>query len=176
MIRGFGPIVGPGARVLVLGTIPSRRSLELQQYYGHPQNAFWPIMQALFAGGARLDYPARAEMLVGAGVALWDVLYAAERDGSLDSSIDADSEVPNDIAGLLAAHPGIGLVFFNGAKAEALFRRHVAGALPPDCPVRFRRLPSTSPANAGTTVAAKLEAWRAVAAALPVGPARRAKG
>ncbi len=165
MIRGFDPIAGPDARVLVLGTIPSRRSLELGQYYGHSRNAFWPIMRALFAGGAELDYPARCAMLVRAGVALWDVLHAAERDGSLDSSIAPPSEVPNNVAGFLAAHPGVGTVFFNGAKAEALFRRHVAGALPPNPHLRFRRLPSTSPANAGTTMAAKLEAWRAVATA-----------
>jgi len=166
MIRSFDPIAGADARVLVLGTAPSQRSLEKQQYYAHPRNAFWPIMEALFADGVSLEYPARAQMLVDARVALWDVLHAAERSGSLDSAIVSDSAVPNDIAAFLTIHADVDWVFFNGAKAEALLRLHVAGTLPRHRRLRARRLPSTSPANARMPFAVKLEAWRAVACAV----------
>ena len=166
MIGSFAPIAGPDARVLVLGTIPSSRSLAEGQYYAHPRNAFWPIMQDLFAGGARLDYSSRVEMLVRARVAVWDVLRFAERDGSLDSAIVPASETPNDIVGFPVAHPDIGSIFFNGAKAEALFERRVAASVPRDRPLAFRRLPSTSPANAGVPATAKSEAWQAVAVAV----------
>ena len=85
MIHCFDPIAGPDARVLVLGTVPGQRSLDEDQYYAHSRNAFWSIMQALFAGGAQLDYPSRIEMLVDTHVAVWDVLRSVERNGSLDS-------------------------------------------------------------------------------------------
>lgn len=163
MIYGFDPIAGPDARVMLLGTVPSQRSLAEGRYYAHPRNCFWPVMESLFGGGTQLDYPARVGMLLRAGVAVWDVLHAADRPGSLDSAIVAESEVPNDIAGFLLDHSGIRTVFFNGAKAEMLFRRHVAAMLPENADLRLVRLPSTSPANAGLSFEAKLEKWRAVA-------------
>jgi hypoxanthine-DNA glycosylase len=162
MIGSFDPIAGPDARVLILGTAPSVRSLELQQYYGHPQNAFWPIMVALFADRSELDYPSRVEMLVRSRVAVWDVLQSAERPGSLDSSIVDASAVSNDIAGFLAEHPGVLHVFFNGAKAQDLFKRHVASANSLGSALEFHRLPSTSPANAVASFDAKLQAWSEV--------------
>ena len=161
MIRGFPPIAASDARVLILGTAPSVRSLAEGQYYAHPQNAFWRIMEELFAEGAHLAYDERAELLGRAGVAVWDVLHAAEREGSLDSAIISKTAVPNDIRGFLQDHPQIHCVFFNGAEAERLFRMHFATVFArPD--LRFERLPSTSPANAATSFDAKLEAWRVV--------------
>ena len=162
MVRGFEPIAGADARVLILGTAPSVRSLELQQYYGHPRNAFWPIMCALFAGGEELDYSGQVDLLVSARVALWDVLRAAERPGSLDSSIAAASAVPNDIGRFLAGHPDVAHIFFNGAAAQALFERHLSSLQATEPALVFRRLPSTSPANAGVSFEAKLRAWGAV--------------
>ena len=163
MIRGFDPIAGADARVLVLGTAPSVRSLEIGEYYGHPRNAFWPIMLALFGGRPGLDYPSRTELLVRARVAVWDVLHSADRPGSLDASIVAETAVPNDIAGFLTAHPEVARVFFNGTAAQALFKRHVLPALPIGAEIGLLRLPSTSPANAATPFEGKLAAWRAVA-------------
>lgn len=160
MIEGFPPIGGPDARVLILGTCPSVASLAAQQYYGHPRNAFWPIMEALFVGGAALDYRARRLMLVANRVALWDVLHAALRPGSLDSAIVQGSEVPNDIGGFLAEHPAVRVVFFNGTTAESLFKRHVARVQDLPENLEYHRLPSTSPAHAGRTFDAKLELWR----------------
>ena len=169
MINSFDPIAASDARVLVLGTIPGRRSLEAGEYYAHPQNAFWFIMENLFAKrtGGR-DYGARKSLLLGAQVALWDVLRSADRSGSLDSAIASGSEIPNDFAGFFLRHPAIHTVFFNGAKAEALFRKHVLGTLASEAGLRLVRLPSTSPANAGLSRERKLAVWRALPEALAV--------
>jgi double-stranded uracil-DNA glycosylase len=156
------PVARPDARVLVLGSVPGEVSIAQQRYYAHGRNVFWPLMEALFGDGSVLEYPARLELVMCSGVALWDVLALAMREGSLDSAIVADSEVPNDIAGFLGAHPSITHVFFNGAKAETSFRRHIGGSAATDR-VRFARLPSTSPANAGLSFEARLQAWGVVA-------------
>ena len=76
-IDGFAPIISGNASVLILGTMPSEASLLKQQYYGHPRNAFWPIMSALFASDPELCYRRRKEMLMKNGIAVWDVLKAA---------------------------------------------------------------------------------------------------
>jgi TDG/mug DNA glycosylase family protein len=123
MISGFGPIAVRNAKVLVLGTIPGRQSLAMGQYYANPQNAFWFIMERLFQAKAELDYEARTAMVKAAGVAVWDVLFTAERDRSVDAAIVAGSEVANDFSAFFSLHKQIRSVFFNGAKAEALFCR-----------------------------------------------------
>jgi len=159
-IECFPSIADAGATVLVLGSMPGAESLRAGQYYAHPRNAFWPIMGELFGAGPGLDYPERARVLKANGVALWDVLASCVRQGSLDSAIAEDAA--NDFAAFFLAHPGIGRVFFNGAMAEKCFHKAVRH-VPASRPLRFLRLPSTSPAHASLSYAQKLEAWRAVA-------------
>ena len=157
-VRGFAPILGPGARVLILGSAPSVASLAATQYYGHPQNAFWWIMGELLGAGRSLDYPARCQRLTERGIAVWDVLAACERPGSLDSAIRAGSEVYNDVPGLLAEQPQIRTVLLNGGKAASSFRRHLKPHLA-NPELRIRNLPSTSPANARMRPAQKCQQW-----------------
>jgi hypoxanthine-DNA glycosylase len=106
---------------------------------------------------------------------VWDVFRECYREGSLDSSIEIESEEPNDFASFFGKHPRIHSVFFNGQKAETAFRRHALAKLSAlDREFTFARLPSTSPAHAGRNFAAKLKAWQAVArAAKKEGETRR---
>lgn len=150
-MTSFEPICGPGCRVLILGSMPSARSLELSQYYAHPRNAFWPIMCELLCGRFIGDYAARAQMLIEHGIALWDVCRMCERETSSDARIR--NETPNDIAGL-ARSLGIERVLLNGSTAAALYKRHVALDLP------SARLPSTSPAYT-IKYELKRDMWRA---------------
>jgi TDG/mug DNA glycosylase family protein len=161
-IRGFPPISRPDARILILGSMPSRESLAQQRYYAHPRNSFWPILSSLFnLTGA--DYQQNSDQLIRKGVAVWDVLKACFRTGSLDSDIDDRTIVANDFQPFFAAHPGISRVFFNGAKAEALYLKKVLPGLDrAAAELTLKRLPSTSPANAGMSFTQKKEAWRVV--------------
>lgn len=161
---GFAPLLGRDPRVLVLGTLPSRRSLEKQQYYGHPRNAFWQIMGELFGAGPGVPYAERMRLLTARRVAVWDVLRASVRPGSLDADIDVATAKANDFASLFAAHPGIALVCFNGRAAAGLWQRLVAPVLQNSSnTLDYRTLPSTSPAHASVRYAEKLERWRVVA-------------
>lgn len=158
---GFPPIAGPDARILILGSLPSRRSLEVGEYYAHPRNAFWRIMGELI--GAKGDYAERCERLTEAGIAVWDVLCSSVRPGSLDADIRIDTAKPNDFAGFFARHPGVRRVGLNGRKAESLYRRLVLPEL--DAPSRdLIPLPSTSPAHAAMPFDKKLEIWRSMLA------------
>ena len=161
-IRSFPPIAGADAHTLILGTMPGVASLTAGQYYAHSRNGFWTILGRLLGFDAQLDYAARVQRLITAGIAVWDVLQSCERRGSLDARIQ--EAVANDFKEFFGCHSGVVRVCFNGATAQALFRRHVVPTLD-DAPRRsYVRLPSTSPANAGIALSAKLDAWRAVVA------------
>lgn len=165
-IRGFPPLAGREARVLVLGSMPGLESLARQQYYAHPRNAFWPIMVALF-GLTRIEYGPRAEELITRGVAVWDVLRACIRPGSLDAAIDESSIRTNDFGAFFQRHPGIRHVYFNGAKAESVYLKHVLPGLDEQAAgISRQRLPSTSPAHAAMTLEQKTVAWRVLADSL----------
>ncbi len=155
LLVGLPPVVGPGARLLVLGSFPGGTSLAHARYYAHPRNQFWPILGALLGEPlATLPYEARLGRLVARRIALWDALGACRRRGSLDAAIrDARG---NDFEGLLEALPALGAVAFNGAtaaKAEPAFAGRGLATY---------RMPSTSPAHAGLSCEAKLVRWRAL--------------
>jgi double-stranded uracil-DNA glycosylase len=159
---GFPPIADDRARVLVLGTLPGRRSLEAREYYAQPRNAFWRIMGHLFGAEPALPYERRLERLHAARVAVWDVLAAGEREGSLDASIVRASMVVNDFGSFFAAHGGIELICFNGGTAAELYRRKVLPQLSLElAALATRALPSTSPAHASLRFEQKLKRWSA---------------
>lgn len=162
---GFPPVEPRRARVLILGSLPSVESIRRGEYYAHPRNAFWPVMGELFGAGRNWPYAARLRKLAARGVMLWDVLHAARRPGSLDAAIHSRQLVPNDIPALLARHPELQQIAFNGGVSEALFRRHVAKKCGAGLEgIEFVRLPSTSPACARLSFARKLAAWQAIGA------------
>jgi hypoxanthine-DNA glycosylase len=155
LLHGLPPIIDDGARVLILGNMPSVMSLGAQEYYANPRNAFWRIMGEIFGFDANGPYDDRTAALRAHGIAVWDVLRSCRRVGSLDSAVEPDSMVANDFGQLFEQHPSIRRVFFNGAAAEKNFNRLVRVA--PD--LSYRRLPSTSPAQT-MPYTEKLAAWR----------------
>jgi len=177
VIRSFEPLERADARVLVLGSIPGRISLQRGEYYAHPRNAFWSIMCGLFGIEETATYEERVRALIDARVAVWDVLHSASREGSsLDSAIATGTEAPNDLPGFVRAHPDLTAVFFNGAKAESAFLRHTLATMPRDREIEYHRLPSTSPAHASLSSADKLERWRRVGEAASGMPSAMGQG
>lgn len=160
MLQGLAPVSLPTAKVLVLGSMPGAVSLQQQQYYGHPRNAFWPIITELTGVVADLPYQQRLQALTSKGIALWDVIASCERVGSLDSAIR--QEQVNDFSTFFSQHPQLQAIAFNGAKAAQSFTRHV---LPLQCvpsAVSLLTLPSTSPAHATLSFADKIQQWQQV--------------
>lgn len=164
-VESFPPSIGACCRVLILGSMPGERSLVAGQYYAHPQNQFWPMMEAVFGVPRALPYARRIATLADCGVGLWDVLQGCKRRGSLDSAIERTSEIPNAIDVLLTQREDIAAVAFNGAKAAQAFARHVEAAIPPQRrqALVLHPMPSTSPAHASMTWPDKLARWSALA-------------
>ncbi|MDH4450839.1 MAG: DNA-deoxyinosine glycosylase [Rhodoferax sp.] len=156
-LTGLAPLVSPATRVLILGSFPGVRSLQAQQYYGHPHNQFWKIVHAIWppdahASSASASYENRCNWLLERGVGVWDVYARCEREGSLDSAIR--NAVPNDIAALHL--PQLQAIAHNGGESFKHARHTRTLGVP------VYQLPSTSPANASWSFERKLAAWREV--------------
>ena len=130
----------PRAQVLVLGSFPGQASLAAGHYYAHPRNQFWPLMSAVLGEElAALDWTARYRRLRDRRIALWDVIEACERPGSLDANIRQASA--NDLDALLAALPRLRRIVFNGGTAARQARRFA------DAGFEVHVLPSSSPGS-----------------------------
>lgn len=155
-ISSFPPIENPDARILILGTMPGAMSLAKQEYYAHKQNQFWKIMFSLFGQETVPElFSQKVQLLRENHIALWDVLQHCEREGSLDSNIK--NQVENDIPSLLATHPKIKTIVFNGQQSHKFFLKKfgmIKG-------IQYLVMPSTSPAHT-MKFENKRKAWSAL--------------
>lgn len=143
--------------------MPGIKSLEAQQYYAHPRNLFWHFMAELFDFDFPAGYAQCIEQLLKRKIAVWDVLQHCQRPGSLDSDIHNDSIITNDFESFYHHHIHIHHVFFNGKKAEQVYRQKVLPHLPDNMQqIKIVALPSTSPANASITKQQKYQQWQQV--------------
>lgn len=157
-LTGLAPLVSPATRVLILGSFPGARSLAAGQYYAHPQNQFWKILQAIWPTSpleiSASSYENKSKWLLARGLGVWDVYATCQRQGSLDSAIR--HAVPNPIAALQL--PQLAAIAHNGAQSFK-HARHTRTLGVPVYP-----LPSTSPAHASWSFERKLAAWQEVMA------------
>lgn len=176
--NSFAPILGPDTQLLILGSLPGAKSLKAGQYYAHPQNQFWRLLDHV----ARLhlmesEYSNRIETLLLHNIGLWDVIESASRKGSLDS--DIKNAAPQDLLGLIKRQPKLRAIGFNGGKASQLGRLILgeqgmvltidqddlfAGNIPGHMsqPIHLINLPSSSAANT-QSFDQKAAAWSALA-------------
>ena len=144
MKEGLEPVVDDSSRILILGSLPSDASLAAGEYYANPRNHFWGILSCIHDEPIGAEYGSKRTFLRRHGIALWDVLKAAERKGSLNSNIR--SPVVNDLEGMIREHPRIRAVGLNGTKAWGIFNRHWRGSFVFNAGgMQVRCLPSSSP-------------------------------
>lgn len=136
-----------------MGTLPSKLSIKLQQYYGHLCNSFWKILFTLFNDTFSSNYDNKKSLAIENNIAIWDVCYTAIRKGSLDSAIKEES--PNKIDELIALNPSISTIAFNGQKAAKLYEKYFKKY----DDINYITLLSTSPANAKYSFEEKLKDW-----------------
>jgi hypoxanthine-DNA glycosylase len=157
--HGLPPIARADARLLLLGSLPGEASLAAERYYAHPRNHFWRLVEVVIEEPLEaLAYEVRLERLATHGIALWDVVHAARRRGSLDQDMREIEQ--RDLAGFVAKLPQLRCIGFNGATAARLGRRALHGS-----PLALVDLPSSSPAYT-LSFAGKAERWRILRAFL----------
>jgi hypoxanthine-DNA glycosylase len=159
VLRGLPALLDSNTRVVILGSFPGVRSLELQQYYAHPQNQLWRLVFSALSASSPMkyctsSYEIRSNYLLNLGVGLWDVYAACEREGSLDSAIE--NAQLNDLASLRSRCPQLRAIAHNGGESY----KHAKHTIPLGLPVY--RLPSSSPAHASWSFERKLVVWREV--------------
>ncbi len=140
--------------MLILGSLPGEASLAMGQYYAHPRNAFWRLMDVVTNREiSSLAYDNRLQVMKAARIGLWDVIASAERSGSLDRAIRSPQAA--DLRGLVATLPELRAVAFNGGTAARMGLRILA---PEADRLQLIPLPSSSPAHA-RPFTEKAEAW-----------------
>jgi hypoxanthine-DNA glycosylase len=156
-LQGLPPLISPQTRVIILGSFPGVRSLELQQYYAHPQNQFWRLVFAALEAASPEDvrvtsYQKKSKQLLKLGLGCWDVYAACDREGSVDSAIE--NAQLNDLASLKTRCPNLQAICHNGGESYKHAKITQALGLP------VHKLPSSSPANASWSFERKLDVWR----------------
>lgn len=154
-ISSFAPIISTTSKILILGSVPGVKSLEMQQYYAHPQNQFWKIVFELLGEDFSKDYETRIETIRKNNIALWDVIDTCEREGSLDTKIR--NEEHNDITKILNDHPSISVIFCNGQKSF----KNLKKILGEESEIPVFVLPSTSPLHT-ISFDKKLKEWEII--------------
>lgn len=136
----FPPFYNKDSNILILGSIPSKKSREDGFYYAHPKNRFWSTLAHVFNETVPLSIEEKKDFLTRHKIALWDVLESCTIKGSSDQSIE--NIVCNDISSLLKKTK-ITTIFTTGKKATMLYEKYCEEKTG----IKTTYLPSTSPAN-----------------------------
>lgn len=149
----WGAIYDSDSEILILGSLPSPKSREINFFYGHPQNRFWKLMSIIYDEPKLESVDDKKAMLKRNHIALWDVIDECDIEGASDASIK--NVVPTSISSVIAGSK-IHTVICNGSKAYDLYCKYQL----PETGVDAVKLPSTSPANAAWSLERLERAWR----------------
>lgn len=137
--HGLDPIVFDNSEILILGSLPSKKSIETSTYFANRGNRFWLMMARLYGEENPESKDQINDFLKRHRIALWDVYKSAIREGSSDESMTNSKY--NDIADFFDKHKTIKKILVAGKKAQQGFKEHNKG-------IGFIPVPSTSGANA----------------------------
>ncbi len=155
--KSLEPIVSKNSKVLILGSLPSDKSIKAQEYYGNKTNQFWSIVSLVFEK-EKIDfknYNEKIEFLNKHYIALWDVYCLAQREGSLDTNIKNGKF--NNIEELLNKYNNINTILVNGKKAEEGFLAYMKDN---NVSYNYKYVPSSSSANTKYNILEKVEFWK----------------
>ena len=155
IIHPIAPVFDTHSDILILGSLPSVKSREQMFFYGHPQNRFWRVMEALFQSEPLLTVEDKKQFLLAHHIALWDVIYSCDIKGSADSTIR--NVEPTDL-NLVIQNSNVSRVFCNGKTSGNYYDKFQKERTGIDAVT----LPSTSPANAAWNLERLVEAWRCI--------------
>lgn len=131
------PVYNKDSKTLILGSMPSVKSREINKYYGHKTNRFWQVMEAIYE--EKIDD--WKDFILRHNLALWDTILSCDIDSSSDSSIK--NVVPNDIKSLVD-NSNVTHIFLLGNTAAKYYKKYIEKSVGIEGIV----LPSTSSANA----------------------------
>ena len=156
LIHPIPPLYDEKSQILILGSFPSVKSREECFFYGHPQNRFWKVIARVLDEKTPETIIEKKEMLLRHNIALWDVIYSCEIEGSADNTIK--NVVTNDL-GVILENSAIKTIYVNGKKAEAMYKKYTEMKTG----IKAVTLPSTSPANAAWSEDKLYNAWKVIA-------------
>ena len=157
--REFGPVFDASSRILILGSFPSAKSREVNFYYGHPQNRFWPLMARLLEAPLPQTTEEKRALMLTHHIALWDSIDSWDIIGSSDSSIK--NAVPVEIE-LVLNSAAIRQIYANGTASAKVYSKFLF----PRTGREIIPLPSTSPANAAWNMDRLFSEWQQILPAL----------
>ena len=146
----FPPVYDAESVILILGSFPSVDSRKEGFFYAHPQNRFWRLLADLYEEPLPRTIDEKKTLILRHHLALYDVIESCSVLGSSDASIK--EAVPADLSKIEAP---IRKIVLNGKKAASLFERYEQVS----SDMKVVVLPSTSPANAGYSLARLEEEW-----------------
>ena len=155
--KSFAPIINKNSQILILGSLPSDKSIALNEYYGNKTNQFWNIISLIFKN-KKIEFKNYDEKIIFLNkhhIALWDTYCSAYRKGSLDSDIK-NGEF-NNIKKLLKEYPNIKKILVNGRKSEIAFQKYIKTE---NLNLNYSYIPSSSSANANLSFLEKVEYWK----------------
>lgn len=147
----IAPFFDENSKILILGSMPSKKSREEKFYYMHPQNRFWKILEAIF----KEPIQSKEEFLITHHIALWDSIASCDIKGASDASIK--NVIPNDLSKILL-NTNIKQIFTAGKTAEKFYRKYNYE----NTKIDSICLPSTSPANCRISFEQMVEEWKII--------------
>lgn len=155
--KGLEPIISINSKILILGSLPSDKSIIANEYYGNKNNQFWDIISLIFENKKINfnNYNEKIQFLNKYNIALWDVYCLAERKGSLDTDIKNGKF--NNIEDLLIKYSNIKTILTNGRTSEKGFKKYVKIK---EINCDYKYVPSSSSANTKYSILEKAEYWK----------------
>jgi len=145
-ICGFNPVINNCSLIIILGSIPSKKSRDINFYYGNKTNRFWKILSSILdINLVNLSNNEKTNVLLSHHIALYDVYSSVEMNGysSLDSNIKKVKF--NDIFNLIK-DTNIHTIYITSKKAYCDFVKHFEKEIKAS-KINVVSLPSPSSAN-----------------------------